>query len=508
LLKLRLPTLALRRRKSAEMRFTLVAALAPGLMGMRPELGRAGVHGKISNVAQLLSEATGAQESMTALRAASGIVETIMAETSNATEHMSDDDAALLRSVIDLVESSIYGSMDSAHTADEQALAAGVAAVEACNADITARQAPDGDLGKLHQQVSDAQTELDRLQGVVDDETQSNASAWSTFDKHMQTISNPPACPDFPGRTMPQLDVFFESSDYSTWFAHQQAAYTAAKALYTAADAALDAAIDAYNIQKAVRDVQYCDWSSELEAACASFDTCYTEKSDDFNKRLVPQVQGDMNQRIEAFKAGETLVHQIKFLLGDEKNQETPAIVSSRYELDFPTLPPKGECDLGVLASSQWVPVVNCGGTPEWRLVVRQTFPTLFKNEEWSKNSKNPSANNFAILDQLENFRNSEGKFEFRLTWPGSGLQDYIWKQTSNPVTKTSRGADGYEAVSVPNNNHFWGGLEHGGSQALLDGSVNHGNWWYAVASRVAFRGGIPATNNKAVQQVELWVMA
>jgi len=490
------------------MLFTFLAALAPGLStAMRPELGRAALHNQISNVAELLSGATTSQESMTALRAASGIVETIMAETSNATDHMSDDDAALLRSVMDLVETSIYGSMDSAHTADEQALAAGVSAVEECNANIAARQAPTGDLGKLHQNVVEAQTELDRLQGVVDEETGNNASAWDTFDKHMQMISNPPACPDIPGKTMPQLDVFFEDSAYSTWFARNQAAYTAARALYVAGDAALEAAIDAYNLQKAVRDVRYCDWSNELEAACASFDSCYAEKSDDFNKRLVPQVQSDMNQRIEAFRAGETLVHQIKFLLADTATQETPPIVTSRYELNFPTLPPKGECDLSVLASSMWVPVVNCGGEPEWKLVVRQTFPTLFKADEWSKNPKNPSSDNFAILDQLENFRNKEGAFKLKLTWPGSGLQEYVWKQTSNPVTKTSKGADGYEGLSIPSTAHFWGGLEHGASQALLDGSVNHGNWWYAVASKVAFRGGIPATNNQAVQQVELYVM-
>lgn len=34
--------------------------------------------------------------------------------------------------------------------------------------------------------------------------------------------------------------------------------------------------------------------------------------------------------------------------------------------------------------------------------------------------------------------------------------------------------------------------MEPGGSPALLDGNVNHGNWWYAVGSRANFRGGIP----------------
>ena len=44
---------------------------------------------------------------------------------------------------------------------------------------------------------------------------------------------------------------------------------------------------------------------------------------------------GDMNGRIENYKAGETLLHQIKFLLAEVADQETPAIATSRYELDF-----------------------------------------------------------------------------------------------------------------------------------------------------------------------------
>jgi len=343
------------------MLFTFLAALAAcQTTAMRPELSRTRVSQRIATIGDVLSKISSPTESKAALQEAAGIVDGILAETGNATEHMSDDDAALLRSVIELVETTIYGSMDSAHAADEQALADGLRAVEQCSADIAARQAPTGDLGKIHQDVVDDQTELNRLQGVVDDQTELNATAWDTFNNHMQMISNPPACPGLPGRTMPQLDVFFEKSEYSMWFAHNEAAYAAEKAKYVAADAALAAAIEAYNIQKAIRDTQYCDWKVELKAACARFDRCFAEKSDDFNKILVPRVQSDMNSRIEALKAGETLVHQIKFLLADVANQETPDIATRRYELDFPILPPKGLCDLSVLTDEKWVPQPTC----------------------------------------------------------------------------------------------------------------------------------------------------
>ena len=58
-------------------------------------------------------------------------------------------------------------------------------------------------------------------------------------------------------------------------------AYADARVLYTDAGAALTAAIDAYNIQHVICDTQYCDWKAELEAACASFEACFAEKSDD-----------------------------------------------------------------------------------------------------------------------------------------------------------------------------------------------------------------------------------
>merc|ERR1719189_3354290 len=109
--------------------------------------------------------------------------------------------------------------MDSSHAADVAALADAIHAASQCNVDIAQRQSPEGDLGIFQQSVQDKQTELDRLQGVVDDKTEVNNTKWEEFDSHMQMISAPPACPGLPARTMPALDVFFEKSEYSVWFA-------------------------------------------------------------------------------------------------------------------------------------------------------------------------------------------------------------------------------------------------------------------------------------------------
>lgn len=42
---------------------------------------------------------------------------------------------------------------------------------------------------------------------------------------------------------------------------------------------------------------------------------------------------------------------------------------------------------------------------------------------------------NYAILDQLEGFRDVEGKLELKLAWPGADIKPQHWKQrTVRPV--------------------------------------------------------------------------
>jgi len=342
---------------------------------MRPELRRASASislAQVSNLATSLSSS----DNLAAVKSAADIVDKILdeyhssehpseravifAEMANATEHMSEQDQELLRSVIDLVETTIYGSMDQSSAADQMSLNNAVQDTELCNTEIAQRQSVDGDLGAMKEQTKGRQTELDRLQGVVDEKTAANASAWEALSLHMGMISDPPNCPGLPARTMPALDVYFESSEYSIWYSAQQSAYNSERDGFVAADEALQEAIAAFSIQLAMRNTQFCDYKDELVAACAAFDLCFSEKQAFYTDELTPRVLTDMNSRIEAFKAGENLVHQVKFLLGDVPNQEAPEADPSRYQLSFPLLPAKGVCDLTVLDDGIWVPAPEC----------------------------------------------------------------------------------------------------------------------------------------------------
>merc|ERR1712173_405410 len=137
----------------------------------------------------------------------------------------------------------------------------------------------------------------------------------------------------------------------------------------------------------------------------------------------------------------------------------------------------------------------------DWVLLFRQTAGFYQPVNQWlSYNEDNPFAPNYSTLNRFENYRGDDGKFELKLVWPErSGDNSQWWKQTSNPVTRggTHSGVEGYEAVEIYFTDNNWAGLEHGGSNSLLDGSdftnTFGGYWFYAVgASREWDDCGIP----------------
>jgi hypothetical protein len=163
--------------------------------------------------------------------------------------------------------------------------------------------------------------------------------------------------------------------------------------------------------------------------------------------------------------------------------------------------------------SAPTTPAPSKAPTPEMEetLVFRQTFPYKWDSGVWSKNAEDPSRNNYAILDQLEQFR-FRGAFHFKLVWPNDAEGVYYeWTQTSNP---TSENAAGYVAIHAPYTERYWGGLEPS-QNALMDGSVGHSNWFYAVGAYRLWKGqGYPSyaktrSDNVYPQtQVELYVVA
>ena len=91
----------------------------------------------------------------------------------------------------------------------------------------------------------------------------------------------------------------------------------------------------------------------------------------------------------------------------------------------------------------------------------------------------------------MENFRDSNGKFEFLLQYPNDTTGYNRWKQTDNPATVTvangtgNETAAGYEAVHIDWTGNYWGGLTKSTSSATyINGSVGHSNWFYAIGAK------------------------
>ena len=56
----------------------------------------------------------------------------------------------------------------------------------------------------------------------------------------------------------------------------------------------------------------------------------------------------------------------------------------------------------------------------------------------------------FSVLDELEQFRYEDGTFTLKMAWPSrTDGASQTWKQSSNPVTSSSGGVEGYVAVDV-----------------------------------------------------------
>lgn len=137
-----------------------------------------------------------------------------------------------------------------------------------------------------------------------------------------------------------------------------------------------------------------------------------------------------------------------------------------------------------------------------------------------NKNSNDANHNLYSSLDKIPDFV-TNGKYRFRLTWPGWS-QKNIWLQTSNPLADVD--AAGVVPIAV---NAFtdtgvnnWGGLELANgthapvnNSALLDGSIEKSDWWYAVGSIGPYGTppGIPADStmlglSAGVSETVLWI--
>ena len=130
-----------------------------------------------------------------------------------------------------------------------------------------------------------------------------------------------------------------------------------------------------------------------------------------------------------------------------------------------------------------------------------------------NSNQNDPNHNLYSILNLLDNFE-SGSRFTFRLFYPGPNARN-IWSQMTNPTSDTD--VWGYRDISIDSASRFWGGLERSNrsnginntNRSLLDGSVGHNDWWYAIGSTAVYETGIPGPavpSGDVVNEVDLYI--
>merc|ERR1712165_103802 len=128
-----------------------------------------------------------------------------------------------------------------------------------------------------------------------------------------------------------------------------------------------------------------------------------------------------------------------------------------------------------------------------------------------SRNADDESQPLFSRLSDIEQFRNSQGEFHFKLVYPEIPAVNE-WIQTSIPTTETT--ITGFQAVSldVTINSHddAWAGLGLGTEgKSLMDDSPDTGRWWTAIGAERAYPTGsdtFPGLKKNKVTMVELYV--
>merc|ERR1712038_101864 len=128
-----------------------------------------------------------------------------------------------------------------------------------------------------------------------------------------------------------------------------------------------------------------------------------------------------------------------------------------------------------------------------------------------SRNADDESQPLFSRLSDIEQFRNAQGEFRFKLVYPEIPAVNE-WIQTSNPTTESS--ITGFEAASlditINSNDDAWAGLGLGEEgKSLMDDSPDTGRWWTAIGAERAYPTGsdtFPGLKKNKVTMVELYV--
>lgn len=176
-------------------------------------------------------------------------------------------------------------------------------------------------------------------------------------------------------------------------------------------------------------------------------------------------------------------------------------------------------------APTTWIPVVSTVETATetkyensaaWARVFHHNTHwgnVFYSNaDNYAEAKSSSTVDKYSVLGNLANYKNSSN-WEFMLQYPDLSATQYNrWTQTVNPATTTvangtgSETAGGYTAGHIDWNGNYWGGLTLStAATCFINGSVGHGNWFYAIGAKEGWNGAIPGPNSTGISTVNLW---
>lgn len=119
-------------------------------------------------------------------------------------------------------------------------------------------------------------------------------------------------------------------------------------------------------------------------------------------------------------------------------------------------------------------------------------------------NDKNPASKRYAILDKLENYKDKEKIFEFKLLWPGTEFQSMHWKQSSNPChdEKTT----GFHAIECPYSG--FGGLTKATDGKYILKANDSDSFYIGRTEDAKEEEGLKGPDGSQVSKVELYAIS
>jgi len=318
------------------------------------------------NIAMLsdLAHSTGsnAQANLVSLRAANKISSRIRHQFRNVIAHLTAEQISTLEQVIGIVNDTIFPSLQAQITEAQTELNDAADDVVDCNTAINDRldrSRNPGDIGRLHDNAVEEQNTYNNAALALDAATAAENAAETALNHHMALIPAPPACAALPApRTQTNLDAFFSSNAYVTWYNQQQTAYNHLSDTLDDANTETARVQAIFTTSQVNRENKYCDWKLELTTGCSTLDTCHTNSVAHYDS-CRDRGQQALDSAANVYQAGMTITANILFLLGRAEYDEN-AQYTSPYGLTYPTIPTKAPCDLTPLTASTWTPSITC----------------------------------------------------------------------------------------------------------------------------------------------------